>query len=382
MAKHMCKCKMCGKEFESYDENSQYCSRSCYITYRKKNGKLKDVVCPICQKTFRQTYPDQIFCSVECRVKATEDKLECTCEYCGKVFSRIRSEVEKNKHHYCSNVCRMNAMYWVLEDVEILKENFGKIKYKDMVNLFSKYRDVDEIKRKAISLGLTSSREWTKEEIDILICNYSNKPMSEVMKLLPNRTRSSILGQAKTQNLKSFYYLSRKYTQEENNYLKENYLTKTNKELAEHLNRNESGIAQHLLVLSLYRPNDRSGYNDLAEYIRGRLIIWTKQIKRNNNFTCALTGVRSNIIVHHIRSFNLILDEAIHQINFPIYDNVNDYTDEQLNQIFDTFYNLQESYKNYVCLTESVHKQFHSIYGYGDNTEEQWKEFVDTYYKQ
>ena len=276
----------------------------------------------------------------------------------------------------------MNAMYWPLEDVEILKENFGKIKYKDMVNLFSRYRDVDEIKRKVISLGLTSSREWSKEETDILIYNYSNKPMSEIMKLLPNRTRSSILGQARTQNLKSFYYLSRKYTEEENNYLKENYLTQNNKELAEHLNRNESGIAQHLLALSLYRPNDRSGYDDLADYIRGRLIMWKNQVKRNNNFTCALTGVRSNIIVHHIRSFNLILDEAIHQINFPIYNNINNYTDEQLNQIFDTFYNLQESYKNYVCLTESVHKQFHSIYGYGNNTEEQWKEFVDTYYKQ
>ena len=382
MAKRACKCKMCGKEFESYDKNSQYCSRSCYIDYRKENGKLKDVVCPICQKTFRQTYPNQVFCSVRCRAKATEDKLECTCEYCGKVFSRIRSEVEKNKHHYCSNTCRMNAMYWPLEDVEILKENFGKIKYKDMVNLFSRYRDVDEIKRKAISLGLTSSREWSKEETDILIYNYSNKPMSEIMKLLPNRTRSSILGQARTQNLKSFYYLSRKYTEEENNYLKENYLTQNNKELAEHLNRNESGIAQHLLALSLYRPNDRSGYDDLADYIRGRLIMWKNQVKRNNNFTCALTGVRSNIIVHHIRSFNLILDEAIHQINFPIYNNINNYTDEQLNQIFDTFYNLQESYKNYVCLTESVHKQFHSIYGYGNNTEEQWKEFVDTYYKQ
>lgn len=382
MVKYIHICKMCGKKFESNNKSSQFCSKQCYLAYRRENGKLKDGVCPICKRTFRQTHPSQIFCSIECRVKATEDKFECTCEYCGKIFYRKRSEVKKNKHHYCSNVCRMNAMYWSLEDVEVLRKNFGKIKYKDMVNLFSKYRDVDEIKRKAISLGLTSSREWTKEEIDILIRNYSNKPISEVMKLLPNRTKSSILGQAKPQNLKSFYYLSRKYTQEENDYLKENYLIKTNKELAEHLNRNETGIAQHLWALNLYRPNDKSGYNDLAEYIRGRLIPWIKQIKYDNNFTCALTGAKSNIIVHHIRGFSLILNEAIDKINFPIYDNVSDYSDEQLDKIFNTFYSLQESYKNYICLTESVHKQFHAIYGYGNNTEEQWNEFVNKYYKQ
>ena len=211
--------------------------------------------------------------------------------------------------------------------------------------------------------------------------NYPNRPMNEVILLLPNKTKSSILGQARTQNLKSFYYLSRKYTQDEEKYLKENYLIKTNGELAKDLNRNENGIAQHLLVLKLYRPHDRNGYNDLSEYIRGRLIPWIKQIKRDSNFTCALTGKRSNIVVHHIRGFNLILNEAIDKINFPIYDSVSQYSNEQLDQIFDTFYNLQEFYKNYICLTESVHKHFHSIYGYGNNTLEQWNEFVNTYYQ-
>ena len=381
MGKYTHKCKMCGKEFKTYDKNAQFCSKQCYFVYRKENGKLKDVVCPICKKVFRQVYSKQIFCSIECRTKSTEDKIECICEYCGNPFYRKRSEVEKNKHHYCSNVCRMNAMYWCSDDVEILKDNFGKVKYKDMTNLFSKYRSIDEIKRKAISLGLTSNRQWSKEEIQILIDNYPNKPMNEIMEMLPNRTRSSILGQVRTQNLKSFYYLSRKYTQNEEIYLAENYLTKTNKELSEHLDRNESGIAQHLRTLKLYRPNDKSGYNDLAEYIRGRLIPWIRQVKYNNNFTCALTGEKSNIVVHHIRGFNLILNEAIDQINFPIYDNVSDYQDEQLDQIFNTFYSLQESYKDYICVTESVHKQFHSIYGYGNNTEEQWEEFVSIYYK-
>lgn len=40
---------------------------------------------------------------------------------------------------------------------------------------------------------------------------------------------------------------------------------------------------------------------------------------------------------------------------------------------------LQESYGAYVCIAENVHKEFHKQYGYGDNTLEQWNEFVENY---
>ena len=60
---------------------------------------------------------------------------------------------------------------------------------------------------------------------------------------------------------------------------------------------------------------------------------------------------------------------------------ISDYSDDQLDKIFTTFYDLQESYKSYICITEEIHKQFHSIYGYGNNTKQQWDEFIETYYK-
>lgn len=381
MGKYVHKCEMCGEEFDDYCKTTRFCNRSCYDRYRKENGKLKEVICPICGKVFKQTYSKQMFCSIECRVVSTENKVECICEYCGKVFFRISSEVDKHNRHYCSVECRNKAMRWSDEDTKILRENFGKILYKDMIDIFSVPKTVDEIKRRAIYIGLTISREWSDEEVDILIKNYSTKPMCDVMSLLPNRSQSSILGKAKSLGLKSYFYLNRVYTKEDEEYLKNNYLNQNNEELAKVLNRNPNGIAQHLWVLKLYRPNDRSGYSGISEYIRGRLVPWTKQIKQDNNFTCAITGMRTKIIIHHIRGFNLILNEAIEKINFPIYNSVGDYSDEQLDKVFDVFYNLQESYKSYVCLTESVHKQFHSIYGYGNNTEEQWNEFINTYYK-
>lgn len=381
MGKYILKCKMCDKEFENYNKNAKFCSKQCYLLYRKENGKLKNVTCPVCNKTFRQSCSGQIFCCVACRVKSTEDKLECVCEYCGRAFIRKRSEIEKNKHHYCSNECRMGAMCWGQEDVEILKINFGKLRYSDMTNIFSKYRDKEEIKRKAISLGLTSSRKWTDEEIEILINNYSKKPINEVAEMLPKRTISAILGQARQHNLKSFFYLNHVYSTEEERYLRDNYLTKSNEELSGDLNRTVVAIAQHLLVLNLYRPTDVNNYNTISEYVRKKIYPWRKKFAKSKNFTCELTGSSDEVVVHHIRGFNLLLEETVCVLNFPIYDKLSMYTKEQLDTLVKTFLLIQETYHSYICIDEKIHKHFHGIYGYGSNTEEQWNDFINTHYK-
>lgn len=382
MGKYNHICNNCKKEFSDYFENTKYCSRECMNKFKRNNGKLKYKNCKICGERFRPSYSGQIFCSVECRVKSTENKIECKCEFCGKSFFRIASEVNKNEHHYCSKKCHYNAIGWKDDEIEILRDNFGILSYKEMTNLFTPSKTIDEIKRKAIDLGLTHNREWSDEEIKILKENYSNVSCDDIRKLLPSRTASSIRGQARKYNLMSYYYSSRKYTEDEETYLKENYLYCTNKELAEHLNREESAIAQHLWVQGLYRPIDKRGYDTIAEHIRAKLIPWKIKFRSDNNYTCALTGSHSNIIVHHIRGLNLILEEAINKINFPIYEDIKEYSEDQLNELFNIYFELQEQYHSYICITEDIHKQFHNIYGYGDNTEEQWNEFVNQYYKQ
>jgi hypothetical protein len=297
------------------------------------------------------------------------------------MFQRIRSEVEKNKHHYCSIECRNYALWWSDEDTKILKDNCGKMSYKDMTSIFSTPKTVDEIKRRAGYIGLTSSRDWSDEEIKILIDNYSTRPMCDVIELLPNRSRSSILGQARAQNLKSFFYLNHIYSKEEDDYLIANYLEMSNEELGQYLHRHPNGIAQHLLVLDLHRPTAIDSYNNLACYVRSRLSSWKESVRKENDYTCALTGKRSNIVVHHIRGFNLLMSETIDVLDFPIYKNISEYTQQQLDIFLETFLQIQASYNSYICINEDVHKQFHSIYGYGFNTEDQWNDFVNTFYK-
>jgi hypothetical protein len=381
MGKYTHQCINCGVSFENYFEEARFCCKKCYFEYKDKVRKTKEIECPICHKVFRQKRPEQIFCSVECRTKSTEDKEQCICEYCGKEFSRKKSEVIKNKHHYCSNDCKRKAMCWSEEDTEILKNNFGILTYKEMTDIFSIHRTVDEIKRRAIYIGLTSSRKWSEEEIQILIDNYSTQTMEKVMKLLPNRSRTSILGQARVQNLKSLFYLNNIYSKEEDDYLLQNYLLQDNKELGEYLHRSPSGIAQHLRTLGLHRPTEINSYQDLSQYIRSRLTPWKESVRRESNYTCALTGLRSNIVVHHIRGFNLLMSETVDILDFPIYETMSNYNQQQLDVFLETFLSLQENYGSYICINENVHKNFHSLYGYGNNTEEQWNDFVNTYYK-
>lgn len=74
--------------------------------------------------------------------------------------------------------------------------------------------------------------------------------------------------------------------------------------------------------------------------------------------------------------------ETIELLNFPLYEDLDLYSQVELDLFIQTFLDLQEYYGEYICITEDIHKLYHSIYGYGDNTREQWDEFVNNYYNQ
>lgn len=381
------KCKNCGEKFliyKCFEHIQEFCTRICYDDYRIKNSQTHiSKICPICSNVFISKRKEQIYCSNDCKFVAAQNRITCTCEQCGKVFDRIASEYENSIHHYCSYDCRDKAMFWSKTDSDILNDLYGKMPYKDMIKYFSSPKTVEQISRRAIFLGLTSSRLWDETEINILKDNYSYIPMNEVLELLPARTYSSILGKARSLNLKSYYYLTSCYSDDENDFLIDNYQKKSNEELGVFLGRTEKAISLHLFSLGLKRPKEDSkyyNYLDLKRYVRSRIVPWRNELRENNGYKCEVTGKRSNIIVHHTRSFNLLFDEVVASLNFPLYESMSLYKQEELDIFVDTFLCLQEHYHAYVCISETVHKQFHKEYGYGNNTESQWDEFVNNYY--
>ena len=152
----------------------------------------------------------------------------------------------------------------------------------------------------------------------------------------------------------------------------------SDEEIASVLNRSVKSIQAKRLELGFSKFDLRKGYSTLSEYIRGHIFKWKMDSLKKCNYKCVLTGERFDCI-HHIHGFNLIFDEMIREYNFEIKDDISLYTNEELNFIVKCFNDLQNKYPLGVCLRKDLHILFHSLYGYGNNTEEQWNEFSNNY---
>lgn len=120
----------------------------------------------------------------------------------------------------------------------------------------------------------------------------------------------------------------------------------------------------------------KGGITPLHEYLRHKITSWKIDSMKKYNKTCAITGRKSsNNIVHHIIGFSDILFETMDAVGLDIRENVSLYTEEELKSIEDKCLELHYKYGLGVVLCEEVHKEFHSIYGYGNNTPEQFEEF-------
>lgn len=373
--KHIC--VFCNKEFKNYFKEAKYCSQDCYKEHRKLNAKLKNHTCPNCGEIFDAHDSGTIYCSKKCAGEARQNRVECVCDNCGKTFVRPEYMAERHDGKFCSQECFAESTFWSKEDEQILLDNYGKLSYESISSLLSRDIKPHSICRKATDMGIVKPTNiWSDIEIKILIENYSIKPMSEMLRLLPNRSQSAIFGQARKHGLKSYFYLNRSYSEDEIEYIKNNYIDKTYDEMSNELGRTIVAIKARMYILDLHKPMETANYNNLYNYVRQRIIPWRNNVRESNGYICEVSGKRSNIVVHHTRGFNLLLEECIDVLDFPLYDDFGLYTQEQLGIFGKTFLELQEYYGSYVCITEDIHKKFHSIYGYGDNTQEQWDEFI------
>ena len=125
--------------------------------------------------------------------------------------------------------------------------------------------------------------------------------------------------------------------------------------------------------------NYKGGESEIIDFLRKNIKQWKKDVLKKYNYKCYLTNNRSNLVVHHLKSFNTIIKEVFNELNLDIKRKLKDYTKDEIEQIKELVMKKHDV-NNGVVLYRPIHNNFHEMYGKGNNTLEQFNEFISSYY--
>ncbi len=95
--------------------------------------------------------------------------------------------------------------------------------------------------------------------------------------------------------------------------------------------------------------NWKHGFGKSRPYDTEKYAAWKEAVLRRGKYCCLVTNQTTNLTCHHLNSWDWCEEQR--------YDSANG-----------------------VVLSEEIHKKFHSIYGHGENTREQFEHFLLTHY--
>ena len=125
--------------------------------------------------------------------------------------------------------------YWSEEDVKIIKDNYSEnISMEQLVILLHNKFTAEAVYTKANKLGFKIREFWTDDEIEILKKHYNNLSIDEILILLPNRHRKSIIRFANNLGLVS----AKTWKDTEKQFIIDNWQLMSDYELSEELHRN------------------------------------------------------------------------------------------------------------------------------------------------
>jgi hypothetical protein len=272
--------------------------------------------------------------------------------------------------------------YYPIGDWDTIFERFPNLNKNQIYNVCHK-RDISanyynrdkKLKSEYYKLMVTNRLRWTDDEVEILKNNYEIIPISDVMKLLPDRTYDAIVLKAKKLSLISYERKKQLYSKEDIQFIKDNWKLMSDEEMALSLNRTRRAIKAMRNNLSLFRQDmEKCHYEDLMKFFRGRIYQWKKDSMEKCNYQCILTGSK-DFEIHHIVSFNIIVRNFISEYNIILKENFDDYNVDELDVLSNMFIEYHDTYPLGVCIDKKLHIEFHNMYG-DVNNEIQWNDFV------
>ena len=128
-------------------------------------------------------------------------------------------------------------------------------------------------------------------------------------------------------------------------------------------------------------PSWKGGITPIKKHLGHLPVVkqWFDDSKKQANYTCKLTGKAGRVNTHHLKAFSTIVLEAHELHNIQVKQQVKDYTEEELHKLEEYVASWHKDTSNAVVLNEEVHVLFHSLYGKGGNTPEQYEEFKQRY---
>lgn len=125
----------------------------------------------------------------------------------------------------------------------------------------------------------------------------------------------------------------------------------------------------------------KGGITVLNQYLRSQTFDWVSDCLRESNYKCHISGVNYGLEVYHVKPFHEIRDEVIEELNFPIYQTIGEYTQNQLNKFSDLIKEKHDATIG-IVINKLLHDLFHSVYGLGMNKKigiEEINEFKEHY---
>lgn len=162
-----------------------------------------------------------------------------------------------------------------------------------------------------------------------------------------------------------------------------------------HLDKGEQDIKYNSLQQGsgcYYCGNDKSigtlrNKNRKMNYTIGNMLrkAATRWATRSLNFygkECVLTRKTEGLEIHHLISFNSLVEWAHKATGILLRVESSDYSEKELRILREMVFYFHEKYTPLgVPIAHTVHHQFHEIYGYSNNTVAQWNEFEIKYTK-
>lgn len=239
------------------------------------------------------------------------------------------------------------------------------------------YRTIGSLQTRAAHLGLHIRDSWSDEEKQFIIDNYLTMATGDMAEHL-GRTSNAVYLMVKKLGLSGAP--NYKYTPKEINFITENYTSMSDIEMGNILHRSSFSIKNLRNSMGMHHrdPDAATHYANIMRYIDRYNADWKKRSMESCGYKCVLTNDKFDE-VHHLYAKNLIIDTVLTRMGISRDIDINNCDEEFKRKVLDEFYKEQDKHPLGVCLAKDVHHSFHVLYGFGGNTPEQFYEFAKRY---